>query len=279
VAPAELPQETGQGEHDAAFLRDGIAQLAGRVGALQARLSRLEALTRRFAGAAGYAGNPPLPFDFAAAAAAGGVLTPVDAANLGEAGGAPALDPGSAQALGQRLDALLARASGRLAGLQDMNRQAAWPNALAATLPVAMPVAGYPWLSSPYGKRRHPVTGLDAMHHGVDLAAPAGTPILAAAAGLVRDARQAPGYGKWVEIDHGGGYISRYAHASSLLVQQGDWVSRGQLIARVGSSGRSTGPHLHFEVRLAGQTLDPRLFIARQATAPPAPFAARAALD
>ena len=136
-------------------------------------------------------------------------------------------------------------------------------------MPTAMPITDYPYLSSSYGWRRNPVTGRSAMHEGLDFAAPPGTPILAASGGVVLEARFHPGYGNMVEIDHGDGLITRYAHASSLMVKQGQLVDRGQQIARVGSSGRSTGPHLHFEVRLAGQPLDPRLFLGPQQNAPP----------
>ena len=104
----------------------------------------------------------------------------------------------------------------------------------------------------------------------LDFSAPPGTPILAASGGVVLESKFHPGYGNMVEIDHGDGLITRYAHASSLLVKQGQLVDRGQQIARVGSTGRSTGPHLHFEVRLAGQPLDPRLFLGPQQNAPPA---------
>ena len=93
---------------------------------------------------------------------------------------------------------------------------------------------------------------------------------MAASGGVVLEAKFQPGYGNMVEIDHGDGLITRYAHASSLMVKQGQLVERGQQVARVGSSGRSTGPHLHFEVRLAGQPLDPRLFLGPQQHAPPA---------
>ena len=97
--------------------------------------------------------------------------------------------------------------------------------------------------------------------------APRGTPIYASAAGIVVEAKYVNGYGNLVEIEHGNGILTRYAHASRLHVKQGDLIERGQLIANVGSSGRSTGPHLHFEVRMAGQPLDPRLFLGDQAPA------------
>jgi murein DD-endopeptidase MepM/ murein hydrolase activator NlpD len=105
------------------------------------------------------------------------------------------------------------------------------------------------------------------MHEGLDFAAPRGTPIYASAAGIVVAAKYVNGYGKLVEIEHGNSILTRYAHSARLYVKQGDLVERGQLIAEVGSSGRSTGSHLHFEVRMAGQPLDPRLFLGDQAPA------------
>jgi len=158
------------------------------------------------------------------------------------------------------LDAALSRRSGDL-----------------ARLPTSMPLEGYAYLSSSYGWRRNPVTGRYAMHEGVDFPAPRGTPIEAAAGGVVTEAGPESGYGNMLEIDHGDGISTRYAHASELLVKKGDVVERGQLIARVGSTGRSTGSHLHFEVRLAGQPLDPKLFIGPPATAPPTLAAAPSA--
>ncbi len=136
-----------------------------------------------------------------------------------------------------------------------------------ARMPSYMPVTDFPYLSSSYGWRRHPVTGRTTMHEGLDFAAPRGTPIYASAAGIVVEAKYLNGYGNTVEIEHGNGIVTRYAHSSQLHVKQGDLVERGQLIADVGSSGRSTGPHLHFEVRMAGQPLDPRLFLGDQAPA------------
>jgi murein DD-endopeptidase MepM/ murein hydrolase activator NlpD len=102
------------------------------------------------------------------------------------------------------------------------------------------------------------------MHEGLDFSAPQGTPILAAAGGVVRTVTQHSGYGNMMEIDHGEGLVTRYAHAQSILVSEGQLVTRGQLIAKVGSTGLSTGPHLHFEVRKNEKALDPRLFLAGQ---------------
>lgn len=135
---------------------------------------------------------------------------------------------------------------------------------IEARLPTLMPV-DYPYLSSSFGWRRNPVTKRHTMHEGLDFAAPKGTPIHAASGGLVTQARYAPGYGNVVDIDHGNGLLTRYAHASSISVKVGDVVGKGQQIARVGSTGRSTGSHLHFEVRMAGHPLDPTLFLDDQA--------------
>lgn len=133
-----------------------------------------------------------------------------------------------------------------------------------ARLPTAMPIESYPYLSSSYGWRRNPFNGQLSMHEGLDFSAPDGTPIRTAAGGVVRTVMVHRGYGNMVEIDHGGGLMTRYAHAKTILVKEGEVVTRGQLIARVGSTGLSTGPHLHFEVRQDDKPLDPRVFLAGQ---------------
>jgi murein DD-endopeptidase MepM/ murein hydrolase activator NlpD len=115
--------------------------------------------------------------------------------------------------------------------------------------------------SSSYGWRVDPFTGKMAFHEGLDFMATAGSPIYAAASGIVRTAEQTPDYGKLIKIDHGSGLETRYAHASMLKVKVGERVRKGQLIGLVGSTGRSTGPHLHFEVRLKGVPLDPRKYL------------------
>jgi murein DD-endopeptidase MepM/ murein hydrolase activator NlpD len=117
------------------------------------------------------------------------------------------------------------------------------------------------WYSSNFGYRIDPFTGQQSMHEGIDFPAETGTGIVAAASGKVLSAEWHPQYGKMIEIDHGNGLVSRYAHASTLLVKEGDLVVAGQRIATVGTSGRSTGPHLHFEVRLNGVAQNPTRFL------------------
>ena len=118
-----------------------------------------------------------------------------------------------------------------------------------------LPVAGR--VTSPFGLRSDPLTGELREHDGVDLGAPAGAAIRVTADGIVRSAGPRGGYGYAVEVDHGNGLTTLYGHASELLVSAGDVVHAGQEIARVGSTGRSTGPHLHFEVRVGGRPVDP----------------------
>ena len=119
------------------------------------------------------------------------------------------------------------------------------------------PLTSYTRVSSPYGYRIHPITGTKKLHTGIDYAAPYGTSILAAEDGVVLTAGWNSGYGYCVTINHGGGYVTLYGHCSSLLVSAGQKVTRGQTIAKVGSTGNSTGNHLHFEVRINGSTVDP----------------------
>ncbi len=118
--------------------------------------------------------------------------------------------------------------------------------------------------SSSFGWRVDPFSGHSAFHEGLDFPANTGTPIYAAAGGVVTTAEQTAAYGKLVKIDHGDGFETRYAHASKIVVKVGEVVKKGQVVALVGSTGRSTGPHLHFEVRRAGAPLDPRKFLASQ---------------
>ena len=116
-------------------------------------------------------------------------------------------------------------------------------------------------VSSSYGWRKDPFSGNDKFHHGVDLAAGRGTEVKAAMSGKVQITDNQNGYGKVVVLDHGQGFSTLYAHNDDILVKAGDWVTKGTAIAKVGSTGRSTGPHLHFEVRRDGKQLDPEEFL------------------
>ena len=115
--------------------------------------------------------------------------------------------------------------------------------------------------SSSYGWRIDPFNGSKAFHEGLDFTANTGTPIRAAADGIVSAAEQGGAYGKLVKIEHGAGLETRYAHTSKILVKVGERVTKGQVVAEVGSTGRSTGPHLHYEIRLNGASLDPRKYL------------------
>ncbi|WP_051321422.1 peptidoglycan DD-metalloendopeptidase family protein [Chrysiogenes arsenatis] len=114
-------------------------------------------------------------------------------------------------------------------------------------------------ISSEFGMRKDPFTGEKRMHQGVDIAAPIGTPIQSVGSGTVTFAGDMGGYGNVVIVQHAGGFESRYAHASALLVREGDQIQAGDTIALVGSTGRSTGPHLHFEIRKDSQAINPAL--------------------
>jgi murein DD-endopeptidase MepM/ murein hydrolase activator NlpD len=124
------------------------------------------------------------------------------------------------------------------------------------SVPSGMPVQDAT-LTSNFGMRNHPVLGGRRNHKGVDLAQPTGTPVYATADGVVSKAAPFSSYGNYIQIEHGGGLETRYAHLSGFAVATGDQVRKGQLIGYVGSTGRSTGPHLHYEVRVAGDAVDP----------------------
>ncbi len=132
---------------------------------------------------------------------------------------------------------------------------AATPRA-QVSIPSRMPVGGVK-LSSDYGLRTHPILGGRRNHKGVDLAGPTGTPVFATADGLVSKAERFGSYGNYIQIEHGGELQTRFAHLSGYAVKAGDRVHKGDLIGYIGTTGRSTGPHLHYEVRIAGEAVNP----------------------
>ena len=127
------------------------------------------------------------------------------------------------------------------------------------TMPLGKPVSGR--ISSPFGKRLDPVNNKKAIHEGVDIKGTRGDRIIATAGGKVIKAMKNGGYGNYVEIDHGNGYVTAYAHMQNYLVKKGETVKQGQVIGQVGSTGRSTGPHLHYEIRLNQKPIDPEKFM------------------
>ena len=126
---------------------------------------------------------------------------------------------------------------------------------------MAWPVPGYTTITSPYGMRTHPFTGVYKLHTGTDIAAPIGADFIAANDGVVSKAEYNYAYGNKVMINHGGGVSTLYAHGSQILVEVGQEVKRGETVLKVGSTGYSTGPHAHFEVRINGQYVDPMPYI------------------
>jgi murein DD-endopeptidase MepM/ murein hydrolase activator NlpD len=218
--------------------------LAQRLGGLQAQILRLNALGSRLTRMAGL---DMREFNFDALPAMGGpernvsmnVSSPDVVRNM--------------ELLARELE----RSQARLAALESLLLDR---KLTAAVTPSAWPVDGG-WVSSGFGIRMDPFTGHQAVHEGVDIAARFGGPIYAASDGVVNWAADKVGYGLVVEVTHESGLITRYAHTSQILVKEGDRVSKGQEIARVGTTGRSTGPHLHFEVRLYGQPVNPRPFL------------------
>jgi murein DD-endopeptidase MepM/ murein hydrolase activator NlpD len=131
-------------------------------------------------------------------------------------------------------------------------------SARLSSIPSINPVSSQEaWVSSGFGYREDPISGSRRFHDGCDIVAPRGTPVIAPANGIVTFGGWRDGMGRMVEIEHGHGYTTTYGHNDKLLVKKGDLVNRGDLIAYVGSSGRSTGPHLHYEIRLNGRLVNP----------------------
>lgn len=130
------------------------------------------------------------------------------------------------------------------------------PQPISISIPSRMPLENAS-LTSSFGMRTHPVLGGRRAHKGIDLAAPTGTPVYATADGLVQMAQWYSSYGNYIQIGHGNDMETRYAHLSRIVATEGSWVKKGDLIGYVGSTGRSTGPHLHYEIRIAGVAVDP----------------------
>jgi murein DD-endopeptidase MepM/ murein hydrolase activator NlpD len=234
-------QDLGGVENDS---RRNLDALALQIGQLRAQATRLNALGDRLTQVGKLEDGE---FDFAVEPALGGP----EEALVGPQAPLP-MDSDI-----ENLRAEFGRQEAQLSVLENLLFDRKIDNAL---LPTGMPVPnGY--VSSNYGKRTDPISGRNAVHLGVDFDVPYGSDILAVAEGVVTYSDTRSGYGKVVEIDHGNGYMTRYAHNSSNEVEVGTRVNVGQLIAKVGSSGRSTGPHCHFEVWLNGRPVNPMAYV------------------
>jgi murein DD-endopeptidase MepM/ murein hydrolase activator NlpD len=158
------------------------------------------------------------------------------------------------------LNALIRRANLLASSFEEAKDSLASHSQRLAATPSIMPTQG--WLSSAFSSmREHPILHIARPHEGIDVTAPMGSPIEAPAAGVVTDAGWESGYGNTVTIDHGYGIVTKFAHASKLLVRAGQRVSRGQRIALVGNTGLATGPHLHYEVHVNGRPVDPLKYV------------------
>lgn len=221
--------------------------MALKLGDLEAQVMRLDSLGDRLAGVAGLKPQE-LPAKGLPPGRGGAASTSMPSRDLSVDEFAALLDT-----LGRKVD----QRTDQLSVLEALLIQT---SASLKFLPSRFPI-DEGWHSSNFGYRIDPFSGQQSYHEGVDFPAETGTPILAAASGKVIFADVHREYGKMIEVDHGNGLVSRYAHASSMAVRDGDLVVRGQQIAAVGSTGRSTGPHLHFEVRLNGVPQNPARFL------------------
>lgn len=242
----DLAQQQQSLEETRRLTEQTMQALTLRVGQLQAQMIRLDALGERLIDKAGLAGSE---FDFSAQPALGGPQN---------------LEPGRFETLEtlQMIDQLAAR-------MEDRSQQLGVLDHVITQqmLSEEIYLSGRPikrgWLSSPYGYRTDPFSGKKAWHNGIDFAGKAGSEVVAVASGVVVSSEERDGYGYLVELDHGDGYQSRYAHNAKNLVKVGDVVAKGEVLALMGTTGRSTGPHVHFEIYKNGRSVDPASYIRR----------------
>jgi len=225
---------------------ENMNALALRLGKLQAHVIRLDALGSRLTTMAKLDNGE---FDFSQSPAQGGPISPQDHSST-----MPVHDfMKSLTNLSTQLD----DRNQQLSVLETMmmNR-----NLQAEVMPTGRPISRG-WLSSYFGIRTDPFNGRRVHHSGVDFAGKMGSDIVTVAAGVVTYSGKRSGYGRLVEINHGNGYSTRYGHSSELLVKVGDTVKKGDIVAKMGTSGRSTGPHVHFEVLYNGRAVNPKKYI------------------
>jgi murein DD-endopeptidase MepM/ murein hydrolase activator NlpD len=273
------------------YMRENLDAMAQKVGEMQAKMIKLEAVGARVSGLAGIKAEEMRALDAAgnpvgngaagagAAAAAPAASVPAKAAApVGGGRGGPFIPAGtpSVDMLNDAIAQLDIQADHGSDVFTLVESRLLEKRLEMMMVPSVAPVAGV--VGSGFGFRVDPFNGRAALHTGLDFPSPVGTPIRAAAAGVVRSAEPDGAYGLSVEVDHGNGLMTRYAHTSKVMVKPGELVRRGQTIAAVGNTGRSTGAHLHFEVLLGGVPQNPARFLARGESldAGPAPATAAA---
>ena len=228
------------------FMRENLNAMAVRLGQMQAQLVRLDALGERLSALAGI---KPQEFRMSEPPGRGGALP----ASI------PVQDLSMNDLTGQ-LDALSRHVENRYDYMGILENQLFDARVKKKLMPTVRPVE-IEWNASSFGWRIDPISGQNVMYEGIDFLVDTGTPVHAAAGGLVVVAQFHPQYGNVIDIDHGNDFTTRYAHNSKLLVKAGDLVQRGAIIAESGSTGRSTGPHVHFEVRYKGVAQNPNRFL------------------
>jgi len=242
VALAEQKQELAQARDEA---QNHLNALAVRLGQMQAQMLRIEALGQRVTEVAKLSKSE---FDFDQIPAQGGPAEPLETEQLSSADFIKALDE------------LALQIDDRARQLELLEQVVSERELTDSVSPSGRPINGG-WLSSYYGMRTDPFHGRREMHKGVDFAGKMGDDVVATAAGVVTWAGKRYGYGQLVEINHGNGYSTRYGHCQEILVKLGDKVEQGQAIALMGSSGRSTGPHVHYEVLQDGRQVNPAKYV------------------
>jgi len=241
---AELMQQRQEITEAKRTAEENLAALTVRLGQMQAHVIRLDALGQRLTKVSGLDKGE---FDFGHPPAQGG----------------PDSDESTAMQLPdflKQLDALSTQLDDRSQQLSVLETMLVNQSAQAELKPKGAP-SDTSWISSTFGMRNDPFTGRIAFHKGIDFAGKEGSDVVSVGAGVVTWAGNRLGYGNLVEITHGNGYVTRYGHNEKVLVKLGEMVKKGQPIALMGSTGRSTGPHVHFEVYLNGQAVDPMKYI------------------
>ena len=241
----ELKQQRLQIEEARNLTQANIDALTQRLGQLQGHVTRLNALGSKLVKMADIDASE---FDFGSPPALGG---PEEALADGAL---------NAPDLVAAIDQLAAQIQDREQQLQVLDQVIMTRSLQKEVYPKGRPIVKG-WTSSYYGVRSDPFTGKPAMHNGMDFAGKHGSDVVAVAGGVVTWSGKRWGYGNLVEINHGNGYVTRYAHNSEHLVEVGEAVKKGQIVARMGTSGRSTGPHVHFEVLHNGRHVDPAKFL------------------